>query len=88
MRSGEEFEEDGAVDGEVATDAHTPEGGKDADGGEVGGTGRDEAEDGGDADGEIESQPSTEDVTAKAPKDGPRQQADVLRERQQGRPAG
>ena len=54
VRAGEEFEEDGAVDGQVAAYSDGPEGGEAADRCEVGGAGCDEAEDGGDADGEVE----------------------------------
>ena len=76
----QELEEDGTIDGEVATHAEAPQGGKDANGGEIGRTSRDHTPDGGEAESEIKSPLAAEDVAAEPPEDGAGEEADVLGE--------
>lgn len=81
---GQELEEDGRVDGEVAADAEGPEGREDADGGEGGGGGGDEAPQGSQAERQVEGPAAPEDVAPEAPEHGAGEEPDVLRERQEG----
>ena len=83
MGAREELEEDGAVDGEVASHTKRPEGGEAADGGEVGRAGGDHAEDRGHAESQVEGPAPPEDVAAEAPEHGADEQAYVLAECQQ-----
>lgn len=63
MRARQELEEDGGIDGEVAPHADRPECREASDCCKIGRTGGDEAKHSSNADGQVESQPSPEDVT-------------------------
>jgi hypothetical protein len=73
MRSRQELQKDGAVDGQVTANADGPECSEDANSSEIWTGGCDHAEHSSDADGQVESPASTEDVTAKTPEDGAEQ---------------
>ena len=88
VRGREELEEDGRVDGEVPAHAKGPQRGEGGDGGEVGASRRDETPDGGEAEGQVEAPFAAEDVAAEAPEGGADEEADVLRQREEGGSVG
>lgn len=81
----EELEEDGGIDGEVPSNAKTPQGSPDADGSEVGRAGCDHAEDCCHAQGGVECPAASEDIASKAPEHGSGQETNVLGEREERR---
>ena len=85
MARRQEFQEDCRVDGQIAANTDAPKAVVYANGREVGGGGGDEAEDGGDEDGEVKGPPAAKDVAAKAPEHGAEKEADVLGEGKEGR---
>lgn len=64
---GEQLEEEGAVDGQVAADAEAQGGEEEADPAPGGGVGREDAEDAGDDERGVEGDAAAEDVAADAP---------------------
>lgn len=80
MRSWQELEEYGAVNGQVSTDSNRPESREDTDSGEIRTAGCNHTKNGCDANSEIERPSSTENVAAEAPEDGAEKQTDVLGE--------
>lgn len=85
MGSGEEFEKDGRVDGQIPTHAKGPQGVEAPYGRKVGRAGRDEAKHARDAEGEVEPPATAEDVASKPPEHGAGQETNVLRQGQQRR---
>lgn len=88
MARRKKLQEDGAVHGQVAADAKAPKGREDPNGGEVGRASRDHPPDGSGPEGGIEADLAPEDVASEAPKYGSGEEADVLREAEEGRPRG
>lgn len=70
VRTRQEFQEDGRIDGQVAADSNTPERIKDTDGGKGGRSRGGETEDSGDTEGTVESPFSTDNVAAESPEEG------------------
>lgn len=87
MACRQELEEDGAVDGEVASNAKAPESSEDTDGSKRGGSGSDHAPDGRRPKSGVEPQLPPKDITAEAPEDCTPEEAYILSQRQKGRPA-
>lgn len=83
MGSGEEFEKDGRVDGQVSAHAKGPQGVEAPDGRKVGGAGGNEAKHARYAECEIEPPATAEDVASKSPEHGSGQESNVLRQSQE-----
>lgn len=88
MRARQEFQKDGRVDRQIATDTKAPEGRKAPDGSKIRRRGRNHAEDRRYAQGQVERPPPTENIAAKPPKHGTSQKTDILGEREERRSGG
>ena len=84
MTPRQELEKDRTINRQIATNAHTPQCCKHANGSEIRRAGCNETKDRGDTDGEVERPAAPEDVAAKTPEDGAEEEADVLGEREEG----
>lgn len=80
MGCGQELEEYCRVDGQVPAHTDTPQGSEDSDSSEIGTARRNQTKYSGRAQREIKRPFPAEDVAAKTPECGPKQEADVLRE--------
>ena len=80
MGSGQEFQEDGTVDWQVATYTDRPECSENTNGSKVWTAGCNHAEYRCDSQSQVESPSSTEDVASESPEDGAEEQANILGE--------
>ena len=84
MTPRQELEKDRTINRQIATNAHTPQCCKHANGSEIRRAGCNETKDRGDTDGEIERPTAPEDIAAEAPEDGAEEEADILGEGEEG----
>ena len=76
MTPRQELEKDRTINRQIATNAHTPQCCKHANGSEIRRAGCNETKDRGDTDGEIERPTAPEDIAAEAPEDGAEEEAE------------
>ena len=88
MRSGEEFEEDGRVDGQITADTKTPKSCETSNCSEIWRSSRDQTEYCCDTKGEIECQSAPEDIASKSPEHCTSEKTDILGQGEKGRTGG